>query len=647
MLKFMRKNASSVWIKAAFLIIVVVFILWGVGGMLSRRQQPGDMVAEVNEHAITSDEVDRAYQNLLDAYRNMFAKNASPELLKALHLRERALDELIRVNLMQQEAERLGLGVTDDEVRRSIEEQEAFQRAGQFDRTRYMELLRGNRLTPTEYEATQREQILVDKLQNALLAGVYVSDAEARQQYDYQNEKISLRYLEVSDSKYAGQGAPSDDEISKYYGTHKDAYKEPARRRIELAAYPMAVFADRAKVDDTDVQKYYEAHKSDFQSPEQVHVRHILVKVPEGATEEVKQAKRGLAQQVLDKARGGEDFSALARQYSEDDANKDRGGDLGLIGRNQMVKPFEDAAFALQQPGQLSDVVETQFGFEIIQLDEKRPAGPKPLAEVRDEVVPKVRQQKGDEARRQQAQADMEKAAGGQQLAALAQASGVAVADPQPFAASEGIQGVGRLPQLSARVFATDVGKVGEVDAPQASYVFRVAEEIPARVPELAQIRDRVIADVDKEKAKELARKAADDMLAELKKSKDLQAVAAAHGLAPEETAPFGRNDASIPGIGSQPELQKDAFSLTSEQPVAPKTYASDDKIVVAMLDKRVPVDESKFAEKKDEIKKQILSQRKGMVLQQFADELKARYNVHIRPEYLARMDAQERTTYQ
>jgi peptidyl-prolyl cis-trans isomerase D len=388
------------------------------------------------------------------------------------------------------------------------------------------------------------------------------------------------------------------------------------------------------------VQQYYDEHVAEYEKPEQVHARHILFRYPPKATAEDKAKVREHAQEVLAKVKAGEDFSELAKQYSEDPSAA-QGGDLGTFTRGKMVAPFERAAFSLA-PGETSDLVESPFGLHIIKVESKEPAHTQPLDEVRAQIADKLKQEKARELARARAEADRAKVAGGEALADAAQASGLSVATPAPFAQTEVIVGLGRSPALSAAAFAAAAGAVGPVvDAASGPIVFRVVEKLAAHVPELSAIRDRAETAIRNERAQALAKSTAETLLSELQKTPDIDAVAKAHSAElhsakVEETGGFLRQAASIPNLGVAPELEKAAFQLTPDKPVAPAVYNVAGDSVVAVLKERIPADEKKFEAEKDSLIKQAEARRNTQVMEQFLNYLKAHAAIQINDEYLA-----------
>jgi peptidyl-prolyl cis-trans isomerase D len=631
-LKFIRRNAEAAWVKFMFLAIVVVFIFWGMGGIV--RSEKPQIVARVNGDVIDPVEYQRAYNNLLSIYQDLYKDNFKPEMLKGLGLKDRAMDQLIDTTLLRQEAQRIGLRVGEIEVRDAIAALPAFQQDGHFNKDLYIRVLRANNLTPGEFEDSHRDVLLVRKLQDLILAGVHVSDTEVHDRYRFDNEKVNLRFVKLDGPAFLPEVQLSAEEVQAYFDKNRDAFTEPDRVRLEYVLYAPKKFIDKVEVSDAEVQRYYEAHTPDYEKPEQVHARHILFKIPPDATPDAKAQIRQRAEEVLAKVKAGEDFAALAQQYSEDSSAK-QGGDLGFFGRGKMVKPFEDAAFAMA-PGDTSDIVESPFGLHIIKVDAKEEARTQTLDEVRAQITNTLKGDKAGDLARAQAETDHAKAVVGETLAALAQADGLAVSTPPPFAQNEPIVGLGRAPDLAKDAFATGAGEVGPIVAvSQGPLLFRVTEKIAAHVPELSEIRGRVEEKLRGERATALAKSKAEGLLAELQKT-DIDTAAGPEKLKVEETGLFTRQGTYVPKIGNAPELKKDAFRLTAEKPVAPQVYSVSGSSVVAVLKERVPADEEKFQSEKDNLTRQAEERRKGQALEEFLNYLKSRASIEVGQDFLA-----------
>jgi peptidyl-prolyl cis-trans isomerase D len=631
-LKFIRRNAAAAWVKMMFLAIVVVFVFWGVGAVV--KGDKVQVVARINDDVIEPTAYFRAYNNMLRFYQELYKDNLNPQLLQMLNLKSRTVDQLVQATLLRQEAGRIGLQTSENEVRDAIAEMAAFHRDGRFNHDRYVEVLRANGLTPGQFESLEREELLVQKLQDLILAGVHVSEAEVREQYRLQNEQVSLRFLELDADRLAPEVVVTSEQEQAYYDAHPDEFRAPERMRIEYVFYEAHHFAGGVHPTDEEIRAYYDAHVAQFTLPEQVRVRHILLRVEPGADAEATQAARARAEEVLAKVKAGEDFAALAKQYSQD-STAPQGGDLGAVTRGQMVKPFEDAAFALAA-GETSEIVQSPFGFHIIKVESKQEARVPPLDEVREQIVVTLKREQSHARAENQAQQDREKVAGGASLADTAAAAGLSVVRPEPFARSEEIAGLGPQPQLIDAVAAAGPGEVGMVASGMGDFfVFRVIEKLPSTLPPLAEVQAKVEAAVRKQGAVELAKTRAEAALAEAQKA-GMEAAAQAQHLTVEETGPFNRQAGSIPKIGVVPDLVKAAFRLTPEAPVAPAVYTVGSNAFVAALERRLPADEEKFESEKANLIRQVEERRKAQAMQHFVDHLKAQAKVEVDEVFVA-----------
>ena len=631
-LKFIRRNAAAAWVKGIFVAIVVVFVFWGVGTVVQGDKVQA--VARINDDVIEPTKFYRAYNNMLRTYQETFGDNFKPEFVKMLNIKTRTVDQLVQASLLEQEAERIGLRTSETELRDAITGMGVFQDDGRFNKERYVAVLRQNNLTPTEFEDSERVQLQVEKLRELILAGIHVNEAEVHDEYRLQNERVDLRFLKFDAARYLPDVTITDEQVQAYYDAHKEEFREPERARIEYVLYATDAFAAKADVTDEDIQKYYDEHQAEYSTPEQARARHILFKVAPNAPPETSAAVRKRAEEVLAKVKAGEDFAALAKQYSED-TSAPQGGDLGAVARGQTVKPFEDAVFALS-PGTTSEIIESQFGLHIIKVESKQEAKTQSLAEVRDRVSNSVKQQKGRDAAQALANAAHTKAVGGETLTTVAGADGISVVAPPPFSQMENVEGIGRVAELTTAVFATAAGQLGPVvTSPKGFFVFRVNERIDSKVPELADIRIKVEAAARKLAATALAKTKATEALAEVQKN-GIDAAASAHQLTVEDTGPFTRQVTTIPKIGNAPDVSKEAFRLTGEKPVAPDSYTVGDSVYVVVLKERLPADEAKFANEKDSLMRQAEERREAQALQQFIDQLKTRATVEIDQTFVA-----------
>lgn len=629
MLKFIRNNKAANWVKVLFGVLTAVFIFWGVGIGLGGTQ--AQYVADVNGELIEDIEFQRAYRNLDRIYREIYKSN--PAMMEGLDLRGQAVEQLVRVTLLRQEAERLGLGVADSEVRDTIAADTNFQVDGRFDKDRYLRVLRLNLLTPGQYEDSQRREILVEKVATLVGGGVRVSTAEARDNFLRTNEKINLSYVALDAADFSEGIEVSDAEAETYFKDHAEEFRQPDRVRLDYVLFPTTSFEEGASVTDAEIQAYYDANKSTFEEPEQVRARHILIRVPNDGDDAAKAAARAKVEGLLTRVKAGEDFSELAKSNSEDESNAPRGGDLGFFPRGRMVPPFEDAAFALQ-PGETSGIVETGFGLHLIKVEERRAAGARPFADVKGEIDEKLRREAGKKAAEKAANDARDKANGGTSLQDLASAAGQTVRSTAPVGRGETIPGLNGSTTLIDAALPLAAGELGPVTFTADGYfVFRVSDKVASHLPELNAVADKVRDAVRLEKAGAKAKERAEELRAKIAGS-SLQQVAEAEKLEVKETGPLARSGGWLPGLGVSTELKEAGFALTADAPVAPAVYSVGSKQIVAALKERITPADEEFETQKDDLVRQLETVRRNEVMTNFFEELKSRASIEMGSAY-------------
>src|SRR5262249_8711476 len=435
-------------------------------------------------------------------------------------------------------------------------------------------------------------------------------------------EQVNVAFVRTSASNLAKTATVSDEEVAKWVADHPDRYRTPERVRVRYAAYLPKDFASLAAPSDADVKAYYDDHRDDrFTAPEEVRARHILIKLPPGADEKARAAARTKAEDVLAKVKKGGDFAKLAKEVSEDPGSAAKGGDLGLFSRGKMVPAFDAAAFALE-PGTVSDVVETPFGFHVIKVEEKLPGGPKPLDAVRDDIVKTLTEEKGLDLARKQAESDRRDVVRGKTLAEVA---GDRLKESPPFAANEEVPGVGRVKSFSDAAFALGPNQPSDlIEGDDAVYLLEPIERIEPQVPPVAELGTKPVEDAKQARGELLAKEQAEKLLARAKEI-GLDKAAAEQNLKVDDTGPFERRAGVVPKLGAAPELRNDAFALTPEQPLGTRVYPAGSDAVVVALKERIPADTAGLADTKDALRKSLLQQKQQDAVETFMNYLKER----------------------
>ncbi len=623
----MRRNARSWGIKVALGIICIVFVFFmGGGGQIGGRS---DTVASVGGAEISVTDFQRAQTATRNLYREQYGNNLPPELLRALDIPSRTLAQLIDSALLEQEASRLGLLVTDESVRMAIRQVPAFQRGGQFSAAVYRAALARQSTSPADFETTMRHDLLVAQLADIIRRGVHVTDGEVRERYRSDNEQVTLSYIEFTADELAGEVEVSEEALAGFFAERDEDYRRDETVALRYLAYSPEDFEETITVSDERIEEYYILNKeSEFHIAEEVSARHILVKVAGDAEEEERTAARETAQTALDRLGGGADFAELASEVS-DDATAADGGDLGSFGRGRMVPAFDRAAFALAA-GQISGIVETRFGFHIIKVYAHRQAGERSLEEVRDTIAVKLRREIARDEAFDTAALDAEEIHEGEaSFEGLAQRRSAAIGSTSLMNRGDLVPGLGAAPDLvdaAARLAAvgdtSDAVKLGET-----YYIVELTGRRASYVPELEEARSEVEADYRGAQGYERARERAQALLERLERGEELPALAAEGEREVAESQAFTRRGAFVRGIGNLPGIKELAFA-TSGGDVLPRVFTSRNRAYVFVVTAREQADPDDFAEARDELLERLHSDRVQESFTELLTALKGRTDI-------------------
>lgn len=391
MLEYIRSSAQSFGVKIAFGVIILVFVFWGVGNFNDRDYT--NVVAVVNGQPILAMEFEKAYQAVEDSILRS-NPGITREQLASQHLGRQVLRDLIEQTLLAQEAQRSGVEISPVELRAHAAQIPAFQDvAGRFDPEAYKRVLAARRMTPAQYEHELGNQLLQEKMFNLVTAPAWVDPDEALRRFNFLREKRIINYIFVPASRFEPDVKVSDKEIADWYEGHKDEFAIPAKLDISFIQLRPENLADAASFSSEEVQKRYEIDSARYTEPEQVKVSHILVTLTEDASEDEIQKARNKMAEIKAELDKGQPFAVVADKYNAPNA-AGKGGELGWIGRGATVPAFEEAAFNAE-PGIVTEEIRTPFGLHILLVEEKKPGGLKPLAEVEANVRKSLAAEKG------------------------------------------------------------------------------------------------------------------------------------------------------------------------------------------------------------------------------------------------------------
>ena len=605
MLDRMRRHKG--WLKWSLGFVVLTFIVLYIPSFLSPTTgaAPGDAIATVNGRKVPVLTYQRAYAQQVDQMRRAYGE-INEQMLRQLGIGQRTVDRLVNEEAVLAEAERLGITVTDGELRERLMRLPGLQEGGQFiGHTRYRQMLDMQRppMREAEFEAEFRRQLLAEKLQNAVTGWVHVSDADVLKEFNTRNEKVKLDLAIFTANQFRAGITPTDAEIAAQFASNTETYRLPEKRRVRYLSIDADALRAKMTATPAEVEARYRENIKTYETPEQVRASHILLKT-EGKDEA---AVRKVAESLLAKIKGGADFAALAKQFSEDEQSKARDGDLDYFGKGAMVKEFDEAVWALQ-PGQLSGIVKTQFGLHIIKLVDKKAAITRPLVDVRVQIEEQIKSER--------ARAEAEKIAteiapqidDPSDLDTVAKARGLTVADSGLFAREEPMAGLGFAPAVTAQAFTLEKGKVSGMLQSGQGYVFIALTDIQAAaLPTLEQVKDKVRDDVIRLKAVDVARQKAATMAQAAKAN--FAAAAKAAGVEVKATELVARG-ATLPEIGVSAKVDDAVFKLKAGETSEP--IATDTAVVVARVKERTDASPDAFATEKDSLRTQLRQQRGG-----------------------------------
>jgi peptidyl-prolyl cis-trans isomerase D len=629
MLNVMRKHAGSWMIKVVLFAIVIVFVFWGVGSFRSRE---ASKVATVNEEIITVVEYRRAYNNMIDQYRQRFGSSLNDDMIEMLQIKKQALDQLIDRKLLLQEAERLKLRVSDAEVADSIMNTPVFQTNGTFDNRRYRTILSQVRLAPEEFEAEQKNVLLGEKLSRVIMGAAKVSDAEARQWYEWQNATVNVDYVMFDPARYDNI-EPSTEAIAAYFDANKDNYKTDPMVKARYVVFEPDAYKNQVTIDDDEILDYYDSNLTEFKTEKTVEARHVLIKLDAQADEDASQAAKLRADEIVKMAQAGQDFAELAKTYSEG-PTKDRGGYLGKFQRSQMVKPFADKAFSMA-PGEVSEPVKTQFGWHVIKVESVEEASTKTLDQSKAQIVKTLTDRKTRNLAYDKAEQFYEGCFEKEDLVSNAKTFKLAVMEAGPFSRT-GPDALGRdKGAFATAAFALKTDEISDIqDIGGRYYLIQLTETIDAAIPELEAVNARVKADLIKKMQTDKAKADAESMAEGLREGKAFGQSDGETVTAVKQTGLFARN-AAIPDIGSDPKFSEAAFQLPAVGSTSQAPIEGAAGFYLLRLSERKLPDPEAFETEKDGIRSMLLRQKQRTVFQDWIDSRKTDSQITIEEAYL------------
>ena len=608
--------------------MVITLVPGGVGSSFGFGAPGRGVLANVAGEEVTTVEVQRAARQML---RQQFPRGNAMAAQLLPYFASRAADQLITQKTVLAEADRLGLRVSDEELRDELQHGRyavTFFPGGTFiGEDAYEGRIQQADMTVPQFEQGVKEEILFDKLRNLVTGSAFVTDAEIRQEFVRRNTKVKFDYAVLRKEDIAKEIHPGDPELKAYYDSHLANYNNsvPEKRKVQYVLIDTAKWESQTPVTREDLQAYYDQHRDEYRVPEQVNVRQILIKTPlPGADGKVDQKgveeARSKADDALKQLKAGAKFEDLAKKFSEDPSGK-TGGSIGWIRRGGFPVPEVDtAAFSLPKGG-TSDVINAGYAFVILHIDDRQPAHMKTLDEVKDQIEPAIKREKASRAADAAASSLLGQARSGG-LDKVAAAKGMPVVNTDFISRADALPGIGPSPAFMDAVFnAREKAPPDEAQLPQGFAVFQVLAVKPPATPTFEEIRSQVETQFKNERTTALLTQKTQELSDRAKAEHDLKKAAKELG-ATMKTSDFVLPDGQVPDIGSMTGgAASGVFSMKPGEISGPVDNGNTGA-VLQLLEKQDP-SEQDFAAKKDQIRDSLLQNKQGELFNLFVANLR------------------------
>ena len=615
-------------------VLMVITLIPGIGvsDFFGSGTTQAGVYASVGDEQVLTTDIDKRAQD-------MARRQGYPAQLVPL-IKPQVADQMVTQKAMLAEARRMGLRVSDEELRDELQngmfKAQLFPGGNWVGQQKYEEFVTqelGIGTVP-EFEKLMKEDILFRKLSTMVEAGVVASDDEIKQQFIKQNVKIKFDYAVFTPDAVSKGITVTEPELRKYYEQNLPRIKDsiPETRKIKYILMDNTRVAAEAKPTQQDLERYYNDHREQFRVEDAVNVRHILI-VPGGkknltpsqttppATQQEIDAAKAKADDLIKQLKGGADFAALAKKNSDDTGSAENGGSIGWITHGKTVPEFDKAAFALPKGGMTDQPVKTQFGFHIIKVDDKRAAHLQTLDEVKDQIEPIVAQEKAQKAAEQLAQKILSEAKGSG-LDAAAAKNGFNVVTTGFFPNGASLPGIGQAPDLMDSVFSAKEKQPADMArTPQGEVIFTLEGIQPPQTPTFEQIRAKLEEGYKQERSMMVLEQKTRELADKAHAEHDLKKAAKELGADYKESDLVGPTG-QVPDIGQVNSIQQ-AFEMKPGEISGPM-QAGRNGVVVQVVERQEPT-EAEFAAKHDEIKEGVLQQKRSEALQLFAESVRSR----------------------
>lgn len=644
MLDVIRRNSQSWVVKGIFGIIILVFVFWGANTVSTDSSR---VLGEVDGSPLYRAELMQRFKLEMQRLRQANPEY-SPGAQEQEFLARQVLQGMVIRALLRREASRLGLGISDAELSAHVASQGIFHdAAGVFNEAVYRNVLALTDLSVSRYEEMAEEEALLAKLRGYVGAALRADAAEARRLFDFELERRQVEYLAFPHAEYRKSVRPGEAELITFYSENSARWQLPARAALDYVFFDQDLLAGLGPdgpVGEEKAAAWYAAHKESFALPASMHTRHILVRLPLslGLKDEEVNAAKARAESILAELKAGRAFAELARAHSDDETGREQGGDLGWTELGSLDQAYEEAALTLR-PGESGALARTYNGFHIIELLGFKPAGERPFAEARGEILARLKEEAALNGLAAALSEAEDAVIGGLSLEDIAE---TIAAPHKPGLRETGLKEPAAIaaelklpPAVLADLAALAPGSLlpAPVEIAGGFAVFRLKEYVPAHTPGLEAIRGEVSAAFTDKAAAELAGAAARAALDDIKAKGGVLPAALSKKLVRAEANRFS----GVPQLAvtdpSAAFFPSDEQSLTQDIYLAgagewlPRAYAADKaQVLVRLLEVR-PADPAVWESMGAAYVEGLDNMRRDLFFNLFLARLERQANIEIK----------------
>jgi peptidyl-prolyl cis-trans isomerase D len=641
MIRFLQARDSRI-VKAIFVVIIAVvsvgMVIYLIPGLTGMGANTTDTYAVIYPHwysRLLSSGVTVSQQRVSEVARQQMQRNHYPDspVIEGM-IEQQVGQQLVQQKVLLVEAEKLGIQSTDDDVAQFLHQGQFGEYLfpnGQFIGTdRYSAFVASQfNLSVTEFEDEIKQEVVLNRLRALITAGVTVSDSEARESYRKQNIKIKFDYAVISSDDLKKTINPSEGDLLAFFKKNAARYATavPEQRKITYFSFtPDQLPGGLPRPSQQEIQQYFNAHQSDYSVPEQARSRHILIKVAAGADAKTDAAAKAKADSLLKQIRGGANFADLAAKNSDDPGSKDKGGELGFARRGMMVPEFDNAIYT-QKIGD-TQIVKSQFGYHILQVEERQLAHAQSFSEVMPTILATLTRQRTAAAEESFAQSlTSEAIKNGLEKTAAAHHMEVATT---PLVGVRGV--IAALPdssQMIGKAFESKQGDPPQYASTGEGYaIFQVTGVAPAHAPEFADWKSHVADDYSNDLLPGLLAQKTAELAAKAKSSNDLAKAAKEMG-ASMKTSDLVNESGQVPDFGQVGQVAPQLFDLAVGNISGP-INAQRTGVVAKILDKQEPTADE-MAKNLDQSRDGILERRRADAFNVFLSSVMEDYKKHNR----------------